>query len=511
MLEGTGLRALHDTMAGLAWTQGQIPHEAKRTSLTCVSHATNAPGAPRVPAYRPTGGWDEGFEEDGSPRPLYADLLGALAAADLTELQDAVARDLHHGGVVFGEGERVATFPLDPVPRLIDGDEWSLLARGLAQRALALGAFLVDAYGDRAMVAAGRIPERVIESAEHFEPWMVGVPFTSRGCLVGLDLVRGADGVLRVLEDNIRTPSGIAYMVAVRAALDRHLPCAPPAGRLDPTAAFAMLGEALRAVAPDGRGDPSVALVSDGPSNSAWWEHCRLAERIGVPIVSPDDLIVRRGRLHARLPGGGTRELQVVYRRTDEDRLSDAGGGATWLAERLLGPCRNGTLAVVNPLGAGLADDKLVHAYVEEMVRFFLDEEPLVPSVRSYDLGDPEVLESVRDRFDELVVKPRTGHGGAGVVVSSHATQDDRRAMAERVEANPTAWIAQEMVMLSTHPTVCEGRLEPRHVDMRPYVIGAGEAAATVPGALTRVSFAEGSLVVNSSQNGGGKDTWVLT
>ena len=461
--------------------------------------------------YDVSGGFDEAFAADGTPRESYFELLATLGKMDLAELSAAVADELDRAGVEFGEGEERRTFPLDPVPRVISAPEWAMLERGLAQRVRALGAFLTDAYGDRAIVAEGRIPARVIESASNFEPWMVGVPVNATGCVAGLDVVRDSDGALKVLEDNMRTPSGIAYMVAVRAALDHHLPCPEGSRRLDPAAAFGMLGDALRAAAPDGRGDPSIALLSDGPGNSAWWEHTQIAERLGIPIVSPTDLVVRRGRLHATVEGSGTRELQVVYRRTDQDRLRDPGGRGTWLADALLGPCRKGALSVVNPLGAGLADDKLVHAYVDEMVRFYLGEEPLVPSVRSYDLGDPEVLEEIMPRLGELVVKPRTGHGGSGVVVARHASEDDRRAMAERVAADPAAWIAQETVMLSTHPTVCDGALQPRHVDLRPFVIGAGERAAAVPGALTRVAFDEGALVVNSSQNGGGKDTWVLT
>ncbi|MDQ4048404.1 MAG: circularly permuted type 2 ATP-grasp protein [Actinomycetota bacterium] len=464
-----------------------------------------------APAYHPTGGWDEAFAADGTPREPYADLLAALAETDLEELRSQVAGELEDARVDFGGGEHAGTFPLDPVPRLISGVEWSLLERGLRQRARALGSFLADAYGERAMVAAGRVPERVIESAEYFEPWLAGVPFNPEGCVTGLDLVRGADGVLRVLEDNIRTPSGIAYMAAARTALDGHLPYPGSSGRLEPALAFELLGDLLRAAAPDGRGDPSVALLSDGPRNSAWWEHTEIARRLELPIVSPEDLFVRGGRLHARLKEGGTRELQVVYRRTDDDRLRDREGRPTWLVDALLEPCRNGTLTVVNPLGAGLADDKLAHAYVDEMVRFYLGEEPLVPSVRTYDLGDPDVLESTMPRLSELVVKPRTGHGGAGILVGPHAADEDRQRVAEQVAANPAAWVAQETVTLSTHPTVCDGALEPRHVDLRPFVLGSGEEATAAPGALTRVAFDAGALVVNSSQNGGGKDTWILT
>ena len=496
-------------MSGLTWTKGHRPGDGLRTSLNRLSglaHSSRMKDAPLGPA----GAWDEAHEADGSPRPAYADLLDRLDGMDLERLRDSVARRLEDAGVHFGEGDCPPTFPLDPVPRLIAAEEWQLLARGLAQRARALGSFLADAYGDRAIVAAGLIPTRAIESAGHFEPWMLGVEVDPAGYVTGLDLVRGPDGVLRVLEDNIRTPSGIAYMAAVRAALDPELPCPEDAGRLDPGPAYEMLGGALRAVAPDGRGDPSVALLSDGPGNSAWWEHEEIACRLGIPIVLPQDLFVRDGRLYARGDDGPTRELQVVYRRTDEDRLHDERGRATWLAGALLGPCRRGRLAVVNPLGAGLADDKLTHAYVEEMVRFYLGEEPLLRSVPTYDLGDPEVLDSVMPRLGELVVKPRGGYGGAGIVVGPHAGEEDRRILAERVTRDPSAWVAQETVTLSTHPTVCEGRLEPRHVDMRPFVVGCGEDAAAVPGALTRVAFDPGAFVVNSSQNGGGKDTWVL-
>ena len=495
-------------MSGLTWTKGHRPQDAEPVSLVGLSGGVDVSGSSHAPPYEATGGWDEAFEDDGRPRELYAELLTTLAETDLEALRAAVAGELEAAGVDFGEGEG-ATFPMDPVPRLISGEEWRLLERGVAQRARALGSFLADAYGDRAMVTAGRIPTRVIESADHFEPWMMGVPVNPAGCVAGLDLVRGSDGVLRVLEDNIRTPSGIAYMAAVRSALDGHLRCGDDFERLDPSPAFELLGDALRAAAPDGSGDASVALLSDGPGNSAWWEHTELARRLEVPVVSPEDLFVRQGRLHARLEDGATRELQVVYRRTDEDRLRDRDGGATWLAGALLGPCRNGTLTVVNPMGAGLADDKLVHAYVDEMVRFYLGEDPLVPSVRTYDLGDPEELESAMPRLGELVVKPRTGHGGAGVVVCPHASEDDCQAVADRVAAQPTAWIAQETVMLSTHPTVCDGALMPRHVDLRPFVIGCGDGATAVPGALTRVAFDAGALVVNSSRNGGGKDTWV--
>jgi carboxylate-amine ligase len=380
---------------------------------------------------------------------------------------------------------------------------------GLVQRTRALAAFVSDAYGDREIVRAGLVPARVLDSADDFEPWMLGVAMPGASYVTGLDLVRGDDGELRVLEDNIRTPSGFAYLVAARAAGDAHLSVPGPVARRDPAEAYELLGNALRASAPDGAGDPHVVAVSDGPSNSAWWEHRQIARALDIPLLTPSALSVRRGRLHAQVDGAGTRPVDVVYRRTDEDRLRDDEGRATWLADLLLEPVRQGTLSVVNPLGSGVADDKLVHAYVESMVRFYLGEEPLLMSVPSHDLGDPEVRRAALARLDELVFKPRSGLGGHGIVVGPHASDEDRRAVARRVAENPGDWVAQEMVLLSTHPTICEGSLEARHVDLRPYVIGTADAATAVPGCLTRVALDRGSMVVNSSQNGGVKDTWV--
>jgi uncharacterized circularly permuted ATP-grasp superfamily protein len=275
-------------------------------------------------------------------------------------------------------------------------------------------------------------------------------------------------------------------------------------------AAFETLATALRAAAPEGAGEePTVVLLSDGESNSAYYEHVQIARRTGVPLVLAEQLSVRSGRLYACLEQG-ERAVDVVYRRTDEDRLADERGRLTHVAELLLEPVLEGTLACVNAFGTGVADDKLVHAYVEEMVRFYLREEPLLRSVPTYDPAEPEVLEMILDRIDELVIKPRSGHGGYGVVIAPHARPEDVRKAAEEVAAAPERFVAQETVMLSRHPTVADGRLEPRHVDLRPFAIAIGEEVRVLPGGLTRVAFDRGALVVNSSQNGGSKDTWVL-
>ncbi len=461
----------------------------------------------RAPEWYSPPGYDEAFDSDGRPRALYSDLIASLASVDLADLERRVSAEM--SAVTFG-GSETGRFRIDPVPRLIGGAEWQRLERGLVQRARALAAFASDVYGDRAIVAAGVVPERVIESAEHFEPWMMGVGAPATGYVAGLDLVRDADGVLRVLEDNTRTPSGIGYLLAAREGLDAQLDVRVPARRLEPRAAIDLLGGALRAAAPEGVDEPRVVLLSDGPHNSAWYEHRRIAAALGVALVGPGDLSLRSGRLHADTGGRGPDPVDVVYRRTDIDRLRDSRGAATWVAQGLLDPVRRGNLTVVNPFGSGVADDKAVHAYVEEMVRFYLGEESALASVPTYDLGEPEVRANVLPRLGELVVKPRGGLGGEGIVVCPHAKPEDREAIARQVVEEPDRWVAQEMVAISTHPTVCDGRLEPRHLDLRPFVVGDGDDASAVPGALTRVAFDAGSLVVNSSQNGGVKDTWVL-
>jgi uncharacterized circularly permuted ATP-grasp superfamily protein len=466
----------------------------------------------RGPAYAVDGAFfDEAFDRDGAPRPHYERLIGELERTDLHELELAVAGDLHSRGVAFHTAQGDSRFRMDPVPRLLAGPEWDELEAGLTQRVRALNAFLADAYGPRRIVEAGVVPAYVIEEADGFEPWMcdVHVPHGAYAGMAGLDVVRGADGRLMVLEDNLRTPSGIAYMEAARDVLEERLHESAHEPKRSIAPIYDLLARALRASAPEGVDDPSVVLLSDGAANSAWFEHETIARSLGMPIVGLDDLELRAGRLYAR-DGPRLVPVDVVYRRTDDDRLADEHGRPTALAEALLEPLRRGTVASFNAFGTGLGDDKLVHAYVEDMVRFYLDEEPLVESVPTYDLGEPDRCEEALERLDELVIKPRTGFGGYGVVIVPHATREDRDRIEREIRREPGRYVAQETIALSRHPTVCGSRLEPRHVDLRPFVLTAGDHVSVIPGGLTRVAFEAGALVVNSSQNGGGKDTWVL-
>jgi uncharacterized circularly permuted ATP-grasp superfamily protein len=446
------------------------------------------------------------------PAPAHEDpselIDRTLAGVDLARLDDDVRGRLRRRGVTFGSA---GDFRVDPVPRLITADDWEPLAAGLVQRVRALNRFVADVYDEQRIVAAGVVPAAAIATAEYFEPQLrrAGVRPVTWVPLAGLDVVRDTDGEFKVLEDNVRTPSGLAYALAARAALSESL--AVPAGLAVRSlgSAYELLAATLNAAAPDAVPSPEIVVLSDGPANVAAYEHSALAAGLGLPLVTPADLRRDGERLAARI-GGRLRPVDVVYRRTDGDRLFEPGGGLTPLGELIGEPWLAGRLGLVNPFGNGVADDKLIHAYVEDIIGFYLGEAPLLRSVPTYDLSQPAQLDLVLGRIDELVIKPRSGHGGAGVVVCPHAEAADVRRVAAAVAAAPQQYIAQEMVVLSRQPTFCDGRLEPRHVDLRPFVMARGEEIDVIPGGLTRVALDAGALVVNSSQNGGAKDTWVL-
>jgi uncharacterized circularly permuted ATP-grasp superfamily protein len=443
--------------------------------------------------YRPPS-FDDAVEADGTVRPWARGALGAVLAHDLAALGRDVRADVHGLGIRFQSVDGDDSWHVDPVPRVIPAAEWEELARGLAQRAKALNAYVADVYGEQRIVAEGAVPRRVVESAEGFEPGMAGVRARDGvwAGIAGLDIVRDGEGRWLVLEDNVRTPSGFGYWFAARETTCRHLAL----GAERRPAPLDELPELLAAALGPGR----AVVLTDGPDNSAYWEHAWSAERLDIPLVLPEDLAVRDGRLwHAG------EAVDAVYRRSNEDTLDTEVG-------RLLHPVLGaGAVKVVNCFGTGVADDKLAHAYVPTMIRFYLGEAPLLDSVETFDLGDPDVLERALDILPELVVKDRGSYGGTGVVVVGHAEREDVEALRERLRADPGAFVAQRRVSLSTHPTEIDGRLEPRHVDLRPYVFLAGPDDARVsPGGITRVALDEGALVVNSSQNGGAKDTWVL-
>jgi uncharacterized circularly permuted ATP-grasp superfamily protein len=455
------------------------------------------------------GSYDEAVAADGRPRPTASRVFAAVAAHDLDDLAGSLMEDIAGIGMTFRSVEGDARFVVDPVPRVLSADEWASLEGGLAQRVQALNAFVGDVYGERRIVSEGVVPERVVETASYFEPLMDGFrPANDMWIgVAGPDVVRSASGEFQVLEDNVRSPSGFVYALAIREALSARLgdAVAGLARALDDAPDW--LAGTFAAAAPDAAPDgPQAVVLSDGPHSAAYWEHRWLATHLDAPLAGSHELEQDDRQLWLRPPGARTRRrIGVVYNRTSSDRLDSP------LGQLLLEPLRAGTLGMVNVYGSGVADDKLTHAYVEDMIRFYLGEEPTLRSVPTLDLGRPEVLEEALDHFDELVIKPRRGYGGIGVVICRDADRSQIEAARRAVSAHPTGYIAQQLVCLSTHPTVIDGRLASRHVDLRPYVfLGADGATHVMPGGVTRVALQEGALIVNASQNGGAKDTWVL-
>jgi uncharacterized circularly permuted ATP-grasp superfamily protein len=461
-----------------------------------------------MPAAQTTS-FDEAYGEGGAVRAHYEALLGALEGADLLGLRRGAQRRVDELGASFGADP----FRIDPVPRLFTREAWDELAAGLRQRVRALNAFVADAYCDRRIVDAGIIPAAHIDEAEGYEPELRGrLPVaTPPIAIAGLDVVCDEDGTLRVLEDNCRTPSGYCYAAATRSAVRAALDFDGPGPRDLDDPLRELVAGAVRDAAPAGTEDPFAVVLTSAGGTAAAWEHEQIAQLAGAALLTCDDLRVRDGDLVARTPGGGERRVDVVYRRTDVDALRDDDGRRTAVAELLLEPWLAGRCGLVNAFGTGIADDKLIHAYVEEMVRFYLGEEPRLPSVPTLELGRPELAREVLGDLRAHVIKPRFGSGGKGVVVCAHADEKTLADVREELERNPGGHVAQRTVQLSRHPTITdEGRLEPRHIDLRPFIFSGRDWTRALPGGLTRVALDEGTLVVNSSQHGGGKDTWVL-
>lgn len=451
--------------------------------------------------------FDEAIDAEGEARGHYAELLAALDGLDLEQAAERIRDHLREQGVDFKGDEGPEEFTLDLVPRLLEAPAWEKLEEGLRQRAAALNAFIRDAYSEQLIVREGAVPARLIETSENFEAEMVGVEVTGpHAPVIGFDVVRGEDGAFRILEDNCMNPSGIAYALAARTAVDAFVPLQPPAERRDIAYAVELLSKVIAEAAPEGASDPSVALISEGDENGAWYEHAALAERLGIPIIHPDDLEVRGDRLYGASAGGRSVELDVIYLRDAVAKLRDEEGRPTW-QHALLGPVRSGNLGTVSAFGSGVGDDKLTHAYSEELIRFYLGEEPIIPTVRTYDMVVDDQRDQVFERIDEMVVKPRAELGGRGVVIGTQSSAEEREEVMRLVRETPEDYVAQETVQLSTHPTHCGGTFEPRHVDLRAFAYGDEIA----PGGLTRVALERGSLIVNSTQGGGAKDTWVLS
>jgi uncharacterized circularly permuted ATP-grasp superfamily protein len=450
----------------------------------------------RVPAgYEPTdGAVDEAFERSGAVRPAYAAVLAALDGSPAAAAR-AIVAGVERDGIVHGAGTDAHPLAVDAVPRVFEAAQWARLEAGLLQRVRALEAFAADAFGAREAFAAGVVPADLLDDCPWFQDDIAALPPDGpRIGVAGPDIVRDAVGELRVLEDNVRTPTLMAFGVAARLLVAPQLPEAP---RPRPFA------DALHSALLDMAGDGAVAILGRDPGNIVWWELEQLSRLTGWPLVGIGDLAERDGRVILRAGGS---PVDVLWRRTNEDRLRDDDGRFTALGSVLLEPLRRGKVRVVNACGTGVADDKRTYVYVERLVRFYCGEEPLLRSVPAWDLAADEQRAGALERIDELVFKPRDGAGGEGIVLGARASERELSKLRAAIEADPGAWIAQEPVALSTHPTIVDGRLAPRHVDLRPFVIGG----RVLPGGVSRFAQAAGELVVNCAQGGGVKDVWVL-
>jgi uncharacterized circularly permuted ATP-grasp superfamily protein len=470
--------------------------------------------------YDSGGFFDEWMAGPGDPRPearLLVRLMGSLPAGELQRRQQAAERALLLMGITFAVyGHRAGTekvWPFDLLPRLVNQNEWIRVDRGLKQRIQALNLFIDDVYHAQKIVKDNVVPVEVILSAKSFRPECVGLnpPGGVWAHITGTDLVRDRDGQLYVLEDNLRCPSGVSYVLENRQVMKRTFPQVFQASHVLPVDDYpSRLLETLQFVAPATSGTPRVVVLTPGVFNSAYFEHSFLARQMGVELVEGRDLLVENDRVYLRTTRGKER-VDVIYRRIDDDFL-DPG---VFRRDSMLGvrglmkAYRAGNVSLVNAPGTGVADDKVIYAYVPRMIRYYLGEDPILPNVPTYMCWVPKDRAYVLEHLEDLVVKSANESGGYGMLVGPHSTTEMRSAFESMIASNPRNFIAQPTLALSRVPTLIDGRLEGRHVDLRPYIL-SGRETYVLPGGLTRVALKRGSLVVNSSQGGGSKDTWVL-
>ncbi|MGE3285644.1 MAG: circularly permuted type 2 ATP-grasp protein [Pseudonocardia sp.] len=471
----------------------------------------SAPDRPHPDAF------DEMFTADGTVRVAYRALHEVLAPsspADLAARAEALGRAYTDQGITFSLSGQERPFPLDLVPRVISASEWTRLQRGIVQRVKALEAFLADIYGDADIVRDGVIPRRLVTSCQHFhrEAHALTPPNGVRIHVAGIDLVRDEQGTFRVLEDNLRNPSGVSYVMENRRTMARVFPDLFARQKVRAVGDYGThLLRALRAAAAANAADPTVVVLTPGVHNSAYFEHSLLARQMGAELVEGRDLFCRDNVVYMRTTEG-EQQVDVIYRRIDDDFLDplqfrpDSVLGVAGV----LNAARAGNVVIANAVGNGVGDDKLVYTYVPEMVRYYLAERPLLPNVSTYRCWLDHERAFTLDHLDELVLKPVEGSGGYGIVFGPNASARQLAAARKAIRSDPRGWIAQPVVQLSTVPTKVGDRLAPRHVDLRPFAVNDGEGVYVLPGGLTRVALPLGSLVVNSSQGGGSKDTWVL-
>jgi uncharacterized circularly permuted ATP-grasp superfamily protein len=465
--------------------------------------------------------WSE-MGSSEAPRPEYREVARWIAEQGPEALMarraeaEALFRKVGITFAVYGEGgDPDRLIPFDIIPRVFSASEWDVIERGSIQRARALNAFLLDVYGDAEIVKAGKIPADLVFRNEAFAPIMQGVrpPGDVFSHIIGVDLVRTAADELFVLEDNCRTPSGVSYVLENREVMTRLFPGLFANGLIRPVEQYGdMLADAMAEVAPPlCDGPPNLAILTPGHFNSAYYEHSFLADQMGIHLVEGQDLFVDKGRVWMRTIAGPER-VDVIYRRIDDEFLDPkVFNPKSMLGVRgIMDVYKSGGVTIVNAPGAGVADDKAVYLHVPDMVEFYLGEKAILPNVPTWKCGEPDQCAHVLKNLGDLVAKEVHGSGGYGMLVGPASTDHEIAAYAERIKANPAGFIAQPTLQLSTAPTLTDRGIAGRHVDLRPYVI-TGKSTRLIPGGLTRVALREGSLVVNSSQGGGVKDTWVLS
>jgi uncharacterized circularly permuted ATP-grasp superfamily protein len=484
---------------------------------------TDAPDQSASEAFRRyefNGSYDEMFRSTDLPRkqyrPLYTQLLN-LGADELRRSKQEADQSFFNQGITFtvygSEKGTERIFPHDLLPRIITAAEWETIERGLTQRITALNLFLKDVYHEARIIEEGVVPGKIVYTCKHYRREMRGikVPRDVYVTVVGTDLIRTPEGNFVVLEDNLRVPSGVSYMLTSRRVMKHIFPTLFRKCRVRPIEQYSqVLLSALKSLAPEGRTEPTVVLLTPGSYNSAYFEHTYLARQMGIELVEGRDLLVHDNVVYMRTTFGLQR-VDVIYRRIDDDYLDPLvfEGHSALGAVGLFNAYRAGNVAFANALGTGVADDKAIYAYVPKIIKYYLNEDPILENVETLLMSDAAQRDHVCQKLDQYVVKAVGESGGYGMLIGPHSTSEQRSEFRDRIMAEPRNYIAQPTINLSTAPCFVDGTIEPRHVDLRPYVV-YGENITIVPGGLTRVALRKGSLVVNSSQGGGSKDTWVL-
>lgn len=467
------------------------------------------------------GVWDEMYLQNSDIRTHYQKVIDYLSHESPEELgkkEELAQRLFMKQGITFtvynsGEGiEKI--FPFDIIPRIITGEEWSLVEKGIKQRLTALNLFLKDIYHNQFIIKDGIVPIEVIYSCPHFlrEMYQVDVPYDIYVHIAGIDLIRDEEGTFYVLEDNLRTPSGVSYMLENREITKRLFPdLIPQCGVRSVTEYPTLLYKNLQSLSPRRVNNPTIVLLSPGIYNSAYFEHTTLARLMGVELVEGRDLVVNNQKVYMKTTTG-LQQVDVIYRRVDDEYLDPLVFNPNSIlgVAGIMSAYRKGNVAIVNAIGNGVADDKATYIYVPDMIRYYLNEEPLLKNVPTYQLSNPDEQKHVFENINKMVVKKTNGSGGYGMLMGHEAGEEEIDDYKKEILKDPRSFIAQPTISLSAAPCYIGGALKPRRIDLRPYALCGPDGIEIVPGGLTRVALKEGSLVVNSSQGGGSKDTWVL-